>query len=558
MNLFELFVKISVDDQASGHIRKIRDGLEKGLSTAAKVGTSSIVALGTAAIKTFADFEQLAGGAELMFGDAFDKVMENAKNAYKTVQMSQNEYLTQVNGFATGLKTALGGNEQEAADLAHRIVQAEADIVAATGNTAENVKNAFNGIMKSNFTMLDNLQIGITPTKEGFQEVIDKVNEWNAEMGNATNYQMGNLADMQSALIDYIDMVGMSGYAQNEASGTILGSFASMKAAAIDFATALIDENGDVDGSFNKLKETAFTFFDNLKPRIMAFLDAISPIATTVAGITGAFVAFKTAASISALLSTLIASFQAYQKANEGATIAQWLMNAAMNANPFVLVATLIAGLVTALITLWHTNDDFRNAIIEAWENIKTSATKIFSVVANFFTGTIPNAFNSVIDWFKNIGEKFEEIGKNIIDGIKKGISNAWNNLVKWFKDLFGDLIGIAKKILGINSPSKVFAGIGGYMAEGLEKGWDNEFGSIKNKIENGLDFKTGTIDFESSGIHAISKTNQSFSGSSGTSTQSINIEFSGSLSQLGKVLQPVITTETNRRGTSMIGGSYA
>ena len=136
-----------------------------------------------------------------MFGDAFETVMENAKNAYKTVQMSQNEYLQQVNGFATGLKTAFGGNEQAAAELAHKIVKAEADIIAATGNTAENVQNAFNGIMKSNFTMLDNLQIGITPTKEGFQEVIDKVNEWNEANGRATNYQMGNLADMQSALV---------------------------------------------------------------------------------------------------------------------------------------------------------------------------------------------------------------------------------------------------------------------------------------------------------------------------------------------------------------------
>lgn len=501
MNLFELFVKIGVDDQATGKISAISEKLGKGLKTASKIGVSAVASLGAVAVKTFADFEQLTGGADLMFGEAFDTVMENAKNAYKTVQMSQNEYLTQVNGFATGLKTALGGNEQAAADLAHRIVKAEADIVAATGNTAENVQNAFNGIMKSNFTMLDNLQIGITPTKEGFQEVIDKVNDWNAEMGNATNYQMGNLADMQSALVDYIDMVGMSDYAQEEASGTILGSFASMKAAASDFATSLIDENGDVGASWDNLKETIGTFVDNIQPKIQEFLEAISPIATTVAGITGAFVAFKTAASISSLLSTLIASFQAYQKANEGATIAQWLMNAAMNANPIVLVVTLIGGLVAALVTLWHTNDDFRNALISAWENIKSAATEIFSAVANFFTTTIPNAFNSVIDWFKNIGKKFADIGENIVDGLKNGISNAWKNFKKWFAGLFDDIIGIAKKILGIASPSKVFAGIGGFMAEGLEDGWDKEYNGIKRSIEKDLNFGSATVDFSSSGL---------------------------------------------------------
>lgn len=466
MNLFELFVKIGVDDQASGKISTISEKLGKGLKTASKIGVSALASVGATAIKMFADFEQLAGGAELMFGDAFEMVMDNAKNAYQTVQMSQNEYLQQVNGFATGLKTALGGNEQAAAELAHKIVQAEADIVAATGNTQENVANAFAGIMKSNFTMLDNLQIGITPTKEGFQEVIDKVNEWNETNGKATKYQMGNLADMQSALVDYIEMVGMSGYAQNEAAGTILGSFASMKSAASDFATALIDENGNVDESFNKLKETAFTFFDNLKPRILAFLEAISPIATTVAGITGAFVAFKTAASISALMSTLIASFQAYQKANEGATIAQWLMNAAMNANPIVLVITLIGGLVAALVTLWHTNDDFRNALISAWKSIKSAATKIFSDIANFFTKTIPDAFNKVVEWFNGVVEKFVDIGENIINRLLDGLKQAWEGVKSWFTNAWNNLFSNRSVDISANVSG---SGVDGSHAGGLD-----------------------------------------------------------------------------------------
>lgn len=160
MNLFELFVKIGAKDEASGTISKITSGLGKGLATAAKIGTAAvgaaaagITALTTAAVNNYAEYEQLVGGAELMFGKAYDTVAKNAQDAYKTVQMSQNEYLQQVNGFATGLKTALGGNEQAAAELAHNIVKAEADIIAATGNTAENVQNAFNGIMKSNFTI---------------------------------------------------------------------------------------------------------------------------------------------------------------------------------------------------------------------------------------------------------------------------------------------------------------------------------------------------------------------------------------------------------------------
>ena len=292
MNLFELFVKIGVDDQASNNLSKITDKLGNGLKTAAKIGTAAvsaaaagIAALTKAAVDNYAEYEQLVGGAELMFGEAFKTVERNAQEAYSTVQMSQNEYLKQVNGFATGLKTALGGNEKAAADLAHQIVKAEADIIAATGNTAENVQNAFNGIMRSNFTMLDNLQIGITPTKEGFQEVIDKVNEWNKANGEATNYQMGNLADMQSALIDYIDMVGYSGYASAEAAGTISGSVASMKSAWQNLVTGIADENAKFDVLISNFVESVGTAADNILPRIEKTLGGIGQLIEKLAPI---------------------------------------------------------------------------------------------------------------------------------------------------------------------------------------------------------------------------------------------------------------------------------
>ena len=293
MNLFELFIKVGVDDQASNKLKDLGGKLGNGLKTAAKIGTTAVVAASTAivaltknAVESYAEYEQLVGGAQLMFGKAYDTVAKNAQEAYKTVQMSQNEYLQQVNGFATGLKTALGGNEQAAAKLADRIVTAEADIIAATGNTAENVQNAFNGIMRSNFTMLDNLQIGITPTKEGFQEVIDKVNEWNTANGKATQYQMGNLADMQSALVDYIDMVGYSGYAQAEASKTIQGSLASTKAAWKNLLTGLADDEADFESLVKNFvssvagdgSEQNPGLFSNVLPRIKTALDGVGEL----------------------------------------------------------------------------------------------------------------------------------------------------------------------------------------------------------------------------------------------------------------------------------------
>jgi hypothetical protein len=205
-----------------------------------------------------------------------------------------------------------------------------------------------------------------------------------------------------------------------------------------------------------------------------------------IMGVVAAFGAYKTITLASEVASKAMAA-------------AQWLVNAAMNANPITLVVTLIAGLVAAIITLWNTNEDFRKALIKAWEFIKTSAEKIFTSVADFFTETIPNAFNSVLDWFRNIGTKFSDIGKNIVDGLKQGISNAWKNLKSWFTGLFDDIIGIAKDILGIASPSKVFKKIGGWTAEGFGVGFEDEFGKVKKDIEDSLSFGDASIGISAS-----------------------------------------------------------
>lgn len=293
MNVFELFARLSLDtseyerslDGASKRAEKTKETLIAGAKLAGKAiagVATGISFLTKASMSQYAEYEQLVGGAQLMFGDAYDTVAANAENAYKNVQMSQNEYLTQVNGFATGLKTALGGNAQAAAELADRIITAEADVVAATGASQENVQNAFNGIMKSNYTMLDNLQLGITPTKEGFESLIDSVNAWNAENGRMTEYTIDNLADCQSALVDYIEMQGLSGYAAGEAADTIQGSVASMKSAWKDLMTAFADENADLENKIDNLVTSAGNVYQNIEPRIIQVVQGIADFANLV------------------------------------------------------------------------------------------------------------------------------------------------------------------------------------------------------------------------------------------------------------------------------------
>ena len=282
----------------------------KAMAGAAAAGAAAVAGVAKSAVSAYSDFEQLAGGTELLFGrtaeeteairksmldsgmsarqvaeemanmsDASDTVMQNAQTAFSRVQMSMNDYLQTANSYATGLKESLGGDAEAAAELTDKIITAQADIVAATGNDAESVANAFAGIMKSNFSMLDNLQLGIKPTKEGMQEVIDKMNEL-----IGTKYEMGNLAVMQAAIVDYVDYVGMAGYAHNEAAGTIQGSLASTKAAWENLMTSLGtgDENG-ISTAIDNLVTTASQLGTNIMPIVQNALAGISQLISELA-----------------------------------------------------------------------------------------------------------------------------------------------------------------------------------------------------------------------------------------------------------------------------------
>ena len=479
MNLMDLFVKISVDDQASSQVEAIGSKLKSGLATAAKVGAAAVAAAGTAivavgkqAIEQYAEYEQLVGGAELMFGDAYDFVAEKAKNAYSTVQMSQNDYLRQVNGFATGLKTALGGNAQAAAELADKIVNAEADVVAATGASQEMVQNAFNGIMRSNYVMLDNLQLGITPTKEGFQEVIDKVNEWNAANGRATNYVIDNLADAQSALVDYIEMQGLQGYAANEAADTIQGSLASMKSAWQNLLTGVADDNANFEELVNNFVDSLVGVGENIIPRINTVIQGLTQLITQASQ-----------NIIPLAVETLLQNLPSIVAA--GMDMVMAIVNGIIDNIDLLIdcIIDLIDVVVDKLI------ENLPKLIEGGIKLTLALASGIIKAIPHL-VAKLPQLIVSVIRGLNDGFRRIDEIGKNIVIGIWNGIAKMGDWLWNQVSSFFSGIVNGVKKLLGIASPSKVFAGIGGFMAEGLGEGFDSQFKSIKKNIENSMNFE--------------------------------------------------------------------
>lgn len=404
MDVFDLVAKIRLDSseyeqgvgKAKGTFSTLASGVKTGLATVTKIGAAAVSAgvAGVAAltkmgIDGYKQYEQLAGGAELLWGDAYDFIADKASGAYATVQMSQNDYLQQVNGFSTGLKTSLGGNVQAAAELADRIITAEADIVAATGNTQENVQNAFNGIMKSNFSMLDNLQLGITPTKEGFQEVIDKVNEWNTANGEATNYQISNLADCQSALLDYIEMQGLSGYAAMEASKTIEGSISMMKAAWSNLVVGMADENADMETLINNFVESTATAAQNLLPRIEQTLKGIGQLITALAPVI--------AEALPVLIEAVLPS----------------LLSAGVS-----LVVAIVNGIITALPGIY-------TALLEGVQIILVEVFGVSEEKAGEFADGINSFFVSIKDGFVWLVETAQTEG-TLLNQVWEGLKTAF------------------------------------------------------------------------------------------------------------------------------------
>ena len=160
MNLFELFVKIGVDDQASDKISSLSSKLGGGLATAAKIGAAAVSAAGTAivaigkqAIEQYAEYEQLVGGVGTLFKQSSDTVMGYAENAYKTAGMSANEYMSTVTSFSASLLQSLGGDTEAAAKYADMAITDMSDNANKLGTDMSLIQNAYQGFAKQNFTI---------------------------------------------------------------------------------------------------------------------------------------------------------------------------------------------------------------------------------------------------------------------------------------------------------------------------------------------------------------------------------------------------------------------
>lgn len=302
--------------------------------------------------------------------------------------------------------------------------------------------------------------------------------------------------------------MGITGTTALEAGRTISGSVGAMKSAWTNLVTGFADGNADIEGLINNLvttivgdgTENNLGVIGNVLPAVERALNGIGKL---IEGAVPVLIE-RLPGLLQQILPVLLSS-------------ATSLVNSVIEVLP-----ELVDLIVDTLI------DNAPMLIVAAVELVLALAGGLIQAVPKLLKA-IPTIIKETVDGFKNSEniKKFSDVGKNIIDGIKSGIKNAWNNLVKWFKGLFGDLIGVAKKILGIKSPSRVFRDqIGKQMAAGLGLGWEDEFGKVKSDIEDSLDFDNSSV-----GINAsIRKVGSGAAGGAfgGTSIGNININIDG------------------------------
>lgn len=431
--------------------------------------------LGSNAINAYGNIQQSFGGLDTIYKESSSNAKEYASQAQK-MGISMNTYAEQAVSMGAALKQSLGGDVQAAAQKANLAISDMADNSAKMGTSIDSLQNAYQGFAKGNYTMLDNLKLGFGGTQEEMKRLLKTAEEMPEAMGR--KFDISNYADIVDAIHIVQENMGVAGVAAAEAQTTIQGSMNAAKAAFENLLAAMGDPDGNVDDAMRTFLDSLMVAWDNLAPTLQAIgktvleqigkgieaqlapfkedfvgtvggivesigefvseiagdneivngiadaikflgenMDKVLPV---VGGLTVAIAAFNVALAIQTTIKGLIASFQAYKAVNEGATVAQWLFNSSLLANPIVLVVAAIAGLIAAIAILWNTNEGFRNAVMNAWQ-----------AIVDFFTKTIPSAFTSVVEWFGSLYESISSFLGNIISSVGQWVSNMASKAVE-------------------------------------------------------------------------------------------------------------------------------
>ena len=461
----------------------------KAMAAAVKAVADAVVDVGKQSIAAYAEYEQLVGGVDTLFGENSAQVQEYANNAFKTAGLSANEYMETVTSFSASLLQSLGGDTAAAAAKADQAITDMSDNANKMGTDMTSIQNAYQGFAKANYTMLDNLKLGYGGTKEEMQRLLT-----DAEKLSGVKYDISSYADIVDAIHVVQTEMGITGTTAREAATTIQGSASAMKSAWQNLLTGFSAENMDLGGLVQNMLDAVNTFADNLIPRLQVMVPRL--VEGLIQLVNGLMPYIPPALElllptlvqgIGSLTSGIVAALPAAVEAVSA--VIPMLVEQLVLLLPQIItagveiIAALASGIGENLPALVPAAVD---AIVEVATSLVSNVDKIIEAAGDLLAGLasgliaaiphlvlrIPEIIAAIVKALLKAIPQILNIGVQIVEGLWNGIKSAATWLYSKLKGWVDDILGWIMGFLGIHSPSKLFADeIGKFIPPGITLG---------------------------------------------------------------------------------------
>ena len=501
-----------------GIAKGVGASLAAGIVAAVGVATSKLIDLSKQSLQARADLEQNLGGVETLFKENADKVIKNAKEAYRTAGVSANEYMQGVTSFAASLLQSTAGNTAKAADVADMAFKDMSDNANKFGTDMASIQNAYQGFAKQNYTMLDNLKLGYGGTKTEMERLLA-----DAEKLTGQKYDISNLKDVYEAIHAIQENLGVTGTTAKEATETISGSVNMAKKSFENFLAGVTPASEVVTAVITAAKRVAkelvkiipdlvnglVELINGLIPEIPNLITKLIPVVIQGAVQLVEGLAPVLPQIIDALLKGIIQIISII--ADQLPTLLPTIVEAILDIIPVLidnlplfieagikLIVGITLGIVQAIPQLLALIPKLINSIVKYFLNLPNMLFNIAKNTLMQFGNVFVSNANAVYNKAKALAKKvingikailtpggLKNIGHNLISGLWNGIKSKFDSVIEGVKGLAAKLPKAVKKVLGIASPSKVMFKLGGYTTEGFIQGIDSLKTELDKKMVN-------------------------------------------------------------------------
>ena len=514
----------------------------KGLAIAGTAAATAVTALVSKSVGAFADYEQLTGGVETLFGaggrsveeyaqsvgksvsdiqgkydslmSAQNAVLENANKAYMTAGMSANEYMDTVTGFSASLISSLGGDTNKAADYANSALVDMSDNANKMGTDMESIKNAYQGFAKQNYTMLDNLKLGYGGTQEEMKRLLS-----DAEKLTGQRYDISSFADITQAIHAIQTQMDITGTTAKEASTTISGSWGSLKAAFQNVLVGLTTGGDMFDQSLDALINTAVTFGQNIIPAIKGALSGVGYLIEGLAPVIGE--------TIPPLINDLAPTL-----ANSAVSLISSLVNGlTQNATQFSeclsnMIIVAVAGISTVVPQLLDAASKIVSNLMQGLTNsmpqivngiplLIMGAVQLVASLANGLIANLPriidagvNLITGIVSASYSMMPQIIQNGMQLVVNLAVGLVRAIPQLIAALPRITGAIVKGFKSVnwfdLGLQLIKSIWEGIksiGSEMWNGVKEKTSELWGGVKNVVSEKLNNIKSTYDAHGRGL---------------------------------------------------------